>query len=407
MGKQFEDGVNVFKTSLGEGKGEEPIPSTGTPSGQTPFGQPQYSDTGGAAGGGGTVSPQAVYAYLKQMGVDDTHALGIMANIQGESGFEIGVSEKSGGGGIGLFQYTEPSRKAAFLRAVPDYKKNWQGQVKFAINESVGPQYLRMNFSSPEEAAAWWMRNWEIPDPGLLTSRDREHNAFIKSFKSGKLKAPQAQFGQPQYSDTGGALTKKGPYNYNTYGYAPSNGQVQYMTGDVSQKNNYESSHGGGNYHDHLAFKDHETALKAFDFFKSKGFFVWEMKGRTSLGPSHQGTREPHGRGLAFDVPAAQNNWPVGKEYQGSAKVRATLAQFLGTPDAQISSPSSTTTVGALTPERRGPTIAVMNQPQQTPSGGGGGGGGGGDGGAVLSIPSSDALNSLIKQNLLLDLAYT
>jgi hypothetical protein len=406
MGKQFEDGVNVFKTSLGEGKGEEPIPSTGTPSGQTPFGQPQYPDTGGAAGGGGTVSPQAVYAYLKQMGVDDTHALGIMANIQGESGFEIGVSEKSGGGGIGLFQYTEPSRKAAFLRAVPDYKKNWQGQVKFAINESVGPQYLRMNFSSPEEAAAWWMRNWEVPASREIPKRDRIHNAFIKSFKSGKLQAPQAQFGQPQYSDTGGALTKtkKGPYNYNTYGYAPSNGQVQYITGDVSQKNNYESSHGGGNYHDHLAFKDRETTLKAYNFFRSKGFQVTEY----NVTSGHS-TNSLHYVGRAFDIPGGQwgGRGAIGsKEYQGSAKVRAALAEFLGTPDAQVSSPSSTTTVGALTPERRGPTIAVMNQSQQAPSGGGGGVGGGGDG-AVLSIPSSDALNSLIKQNLLLDLAYT
>ena len=133
---------------------------------------------------GGRVSPQAVYQYLRSLGVSHIHALGILANIQGESSFQVGVTEKGGSrSGIGLFQYTYPSRKNAFLQAVPDYKTNWKGQVKFAISEGVAPQYFRQQFNTPEEAAAWWMRKWEKPDPALYSSRDREHTAFIKNFR--------------------------------------------------------------------------------------------------------------------------------------------------------------------------------------------------------------------------------
>lgn len=130
MGKQFNDGFKLVSTPLTTKSGEGSysganVPSTGTPSPD----QGAYPETPMPSGGGGTVSPQSVYSYLKQLGVDDTHALGILANIQGESGFTIGSQEKSGGGGVGLFQYTYPSRKAAFLKAVPDYRTDRKSVV--------------------------------------------------------------------------------------------------------------------------------------------------------------------------------------------------------------------------------------------------------------------------------------
>lgn len=143
----------------------------------------EYSEPSGEMTGG-RVSPQAVYQYLRSLGVSHIHAMGILANIQGESSFQVGVTEKGGSkSGIGLFQYTYPSRKNAFLQAVPDYKTNWKGQVKFAIGEGVAPQYFRQQFNTPEEAAAWWMRKWEKPDPSLYGSRDKEHNTFIRNFR--------------------------------------------------------------------------------------------------------------------------------------------------------------------------------------------------------------------------------
>jgi hypothetical protein len=417
MGQQFEQGFQLFSTGLDKSLTGTEIPKVGQPLPEQPYspglsapGSPGSGPNAGGGGGGsgGTVSPQAVYSYLKSKGMSENQALGITANIKGESGFRIGVSQGGGGPGVGLFQYSDDYRKPRFLKAVPNYKTNWQGQIDYAINEDAGPKYLKMNFSSPEEAAAWWMRKWERPDPNNIPGRDEEHNAFIKSFKPGNSQVAQSS---PPVSSPAPLSSTKGPYNYNTYGYAPSNGQVQYMTGDTSQKNNYESSHGGGNYHDHLAFKDHETALRAFDFFKSKGFFVWEMKDRTSLGPSHQGTRDPHFKGLAFDVPAAQNNWPVGKEYQGSAKVRAALAQFLGTPQSQISSASSGTgamTAAGLTPTSVGEDISVVIPKMGLSYSGGGGGGGQQSYGGGMALAESPAtlLNNFVKNYLLVELAY-
>ena len=142
-----------------------------------------YTEPSGGVSNG-RVNPQAVYQYLRSLGVSHIHSMGILANIQGESGFRVAADEAGDGSrGIGLFQYTYPTRKKAFLEAVPDYKTNWKGQVRFAVGESTAPQYLASSFGSPEAAAAWWMRNWERPDTALYGSRDDKHNKFIESFK--------------------------------------------------------------------------------------------------------------------------------------------------------------------------------------------------------------------------------
>jgi hypothetical protein len=55
--------------------------------------------------------------------------------------------------------------------------------------------------------------------------------------------------------------------------YKPSVGGGQgidgYITCDPSSPN-YDSSHGGNNYHDHLSFRDRATAEKVYRFFNSK-----------------------------------------------------------------------------------------------------------------------------------------
>ena len=133
-------------------------------------------------GGGKVLNPQAGYSYLRQLGVPHIHALGILANIKGESGFRID-SKQPNGPGIGLFQYSSAGRKQAFLQNVPDWKTNWKGQIKYAIGEDRGPAYLKTQFSSPEEAAYWWMNKWERPRASVYRERNEKHNKFIKDFK--------------------------------------------------------------------------------------------------------------------------------------------------------------------------------------------------------------------------------
>lgn len=112
---------------------------------------------------------------------------------------------------------------------------------------------------------------------------------------------------------------------------------VEYLTGDPNSPNiagkAYDrAGHGTpGNYHDHVAFNDRQTAIDAYKFFKSKGVDVTEFKGFGSVGG--HATNSYHYSGLAFDIPGYQwgGSGPVGdKDYAGSRKVRALLNEFFG-----------------------------------------------------------------------------
>ena len=287
--------------------------------------QPESGTGGGTAG---DFSPEGlqgdIYKYLLSKKMDDTHALGIMANISRESSFRPGVSE-SGGPGVGLFQYSSEPRKSNFLRAVPDYASNWKAQIDYALRESgePGQLYLTTNFSSPQQAADWWMRKWERPAEYIQNTEGprihREYLASLEKFRTGGgYKIP-----------TSGEL---GNVGMNRGGVGGS--IAQYITGDPNTPFGTFDRAGHGttsNYHDHIGFKDRGTAERAFNFFRSKGIQVTEFKGYGPVGGHATGSL--HYSGLAFDVPGAQwgGSGPIGaRDYAGSAKVRATLKQFMG-----------------------------------------------------------------------------
>jgi hypothetical protein len=287
----------------------------------------------GPGGIGGEYSPEGlqgdIYKYLLSKGMDDTHALGLMANISRESGFRPGVLEEGGGGGVGLWQYTSEPRRSNFLKAVPDYKTNWKAQIDYALKEpgEPGQQYLSTKFSSPQEAADWFMRKWERPAE------------YIQNDKGPKIHA-QYLSGLQKYR------TQKGyniPGSMNIAGMDKGGvgGSVaEYITGDPNTPFGRfdRAGHGTpGNYHDHIAFKDRNTAVRAYNFFKSKGIQVTEFKGFDSVGGHANGSL--HYSGLAFDVPGAQwgGSGAIGsRDYAGSGKVRKTLKEFLGGSSSPI-----------------------------------------------------------------------
>jgi hypothetical protein len=287
-------------------KGEPPAPDPGT---------------GGPGGIGGEYSPEGIqgdiYKYLLSKGLDDNHALGIMANISRESGFRPGVSEE-GGPGVGLFQYSSAGRKDAFLKAVPNYATNWKGQIDYALKEDYAPQYLKQSFSSPQEAADVWMRKWERPAEYIQNDKGpkihRQYLAGLQKYRT------QKGYNIPGSMDIGG-MDKGG------VGGTLS----QYITGDPNTPFGRfdRAGHGTpGNYHDHLAFKDKETSQRAFNFFKSKGFTVTELNVSSGHSPGSL-----HYSGRAFDIPGSQwkGSGAIGQtEYNGSARVRKTLKEFLG-----------------------------------------------------------------------------
>jgi tape measure domain-containing protein len=97
-------------------------------------------------------------------------------------------------------------------------------------------------------------------------------------------------------------------------------GITQYITGDPSSPY-YKADHGGGNYHEHLAFASRALAEAAYQQLTRAGVQVTEFKGRSSVGRHTPGSA--HYSGLAFDVPGAQV--PVGQERQLTAKVQSIL----------------------------------------------------------------------------------
>ena len=123
------------------------------------------------------VTPREVYDYMRELGVSDIHAKGILANIQGESGFQPDVMGDNGMSG-GLFQmYNDRYRKMEL--SVPDWRTNWKGQVKHALQDDTAPQYLQMQFNSPEEAADWFLENYERPAIEHRPGRRELNRSFI------------------------------------------------------------------------------------------------------------------------------------------------------------------------------------------------------------------------------------
>ncbi len=127
--------------------------------------------------GGGNPSPQQAYDYMRSLGVSDIHAKGILANIKGESNFETGVMGDNSMSG-GLFQmYDDRYRKME--QAVPDWQSNWKGQIQHALQDDIGPQFLNMNFNSPEEAADYFLEYYERPASQHLPGRRQLNRTFI------------------------------------------------------------------------------------------------------------------------------------------------------------------------------------------------------------------------------------
>lgn len=103
----------------------------------------------------------------------------------------------------------------------------------------------------------------------------------------------------------------------------------QYLTGDPKSPA-YDESHGtSANYHDHVAFKDRELAIRAYKYLESKGIDVTEFQGFDPVGGHTPGSA--HYSGLAFDIPGYQwgMSGPIDeRHYNGSRRVRKYLNEF-------------------------------------------------------------------------------
>ena len=113
-----------------------------------------------------------VYNYLTQHHkLSKNKALGLMANIDRESSFQINPSGGDGGNSFGMFQWNNTYGRSQLMKEnVKDWQTNWKGQIDHALGGNQLPEYSTVtadfkttSFNSPQEAADYWMKHWERP----------------------------------------------------------------------------------------------------------------------------------------------------------------------------------------------------------------------------------------------------
>jgi hypothetical protein len=117
------------------------------------------------------VDPREVYQYLREKGVSDNHAIGMLANIKHESGFNpTAIGDK--GTSIGLFQH-HASRAESLKKFAGSSWQDWRKQVDFALQEKGTYNFLKSDFKTPEEASEWWTIKWEVPSNKYEKAKQR------------------------------------------------------------------------------------------------------------------------------------------------------------------------------------------------------------------------------------------
>lgn len=137
---------------------------------------------------GASVAPDGirkqVYDHLtKVRKLPRNNALGIMANIERESGFRPGIASGDDGGPGGLFQW-KGSRQTPKVRQLVE-SGDVIGQLDYALDEPgepYGRQYSKMQFPSALSAADGWMTKFERP----LDTRagSLKHVDILKSYSN-------------------------------------------------------------------------------------------------------------------------------------------------------------------------------------------------------------------------------
>lgn len=130
--------------------------------------------------------------YLDYMLTDlkvpsQNHALGLLVNMIRESTLDPTAPSGDDGGPGGLWQYKGVRQTDRVRRLVE--AGDWKGQIRYALFEEAESlagrpglvqEFLNQEFASPQEAADWWMINWERPAD--ITHGSQRHATILKRF---------------------------------------------------------------------------------------------------------------------------------------------------------------------------------------------------------------------------------
>jgi hypothetical protein len=143
----------------------------------------------------GTADPQEIYNYLTtEKGLSHIHAMGMLANIAGESTFKIGAIGDGGTSG-GLFQHHNSSNaepgEGRFDRMKKhvgdDWATDWKGQIDYTLDvekDSGLLSYLEQNFETEEDATFHFMKHFERPADQSRENSDERYQKLVTNFGS-------------------------------------------------------------------------------------------------------------------------------------------------------------------------------------------------------------------------------
>ena len=270
----------------------------------------------------GNTNAEKVFNYLIGYGFTEQAAAGVIGNLMQESGVNPQSRQLGGGPGRGIMQWGTG----------PGSGGRWDALVAWAASSGKDPWKL-------DTQVEWMMK--EMRSYGTLNRLKgvTDVKKAVEIFEREMEKAGTPNYPR-RYQFAADALASFGGGKAGGMGFRPMDkggvggSIVEYITGDPNTSFGRYDPKGHGttsNYHDHIGFRDRKTAERAFNFFKSKGIQVTEFQGYNPVGGHSSGSL--HYSGLAFDIPGAQwgGSGAIGsREYQGSAKVRRTLKEFLG-----------------------------------------------------------------------------
>jgi hypothetical protein len=170
--------------------------------------------SGGGGGGSGargaandSIPPRAIYDYLvQQKGVPPTHAVGVLASLEEESGFSPNPGgSNDNGSAYGLFQHRDPKpgegRKTNLFKHAGTDAPSWTQQIDYALTEPEMQDYLKQDYGGDVgKAADGFTRIFERPKyadkdaatRARLAQNYREYTQAPGAASGGLTRAPQA-----------------------------------------------------------------------------------------------------------------------------------------------------------------------------------------------------------------------
>jgi hypothetical protein len=405
MNKQFDDGLKTLTTPLGQMPGEQPVPPTGT----------DYTTQPGASSVSGS-SKEALNVIAKY---ESTSAGGYEAvNQIGIKGGTATLPGSYSGPFGGMQQHKGKKLTQMTVGEIMELQKEKSGMsnaewVRQGRLHAVG----RYQIIGPTLAGLVKRGVIKTSDKFDETTQDVAAMSLLKSGGIGQWVGP-SRYASAKEKATIEAGRKSNIQFSSVVPSAvaasqPSSGKViQYITGDRTSPR-YAADHAGGNYHDHIGFDSPKTRDAAMAFLVSKGWTI----GSINTGKHVRGSL--HYKNLAFDIPFYPNQSRKGVpdnakgETALSSRLRADLiAGGFSGPQLGGGSGGGGTSVASVPPNppnlpstRRAPQVMVMDnrpepQPQQRQVASGGAA-------PPPMIDSENVLNNLMRNYLLLDLAYT